>query len=49
MKRILHRNPRTQKYLNTIFLAGISSVTFADLDKLNDQRRKDAIVRRQAA
>jgi len=49
MKRILHRNPRTQKYLDKVCLAGTTSDTFAELDELNNQRRKDAIVWRVAA
>ena len=48
MKRILHRNPRTQKYLDKICLKGTTSDTFAELDRLNEQQRKDNIVRRVA-
>ena len=48
MKRILHRNPLTQFYLNRIYWNGIIAATFADLDEINRQIRKDNILRRVA-
>ncbi|MBP2635011.1 MAG: hypothetical protein H6Q72_918 [Firmicutes bacterium] len=48
MLRVTHKNPLSQYYFNKIYWASIIATTFAELDQINRQIRKDNIIGRVA-